>query len=76
MRTHQTSTAGRIVVRPGRTFPSARCVLLIAVAELFFAAPRSALAQPAKVILLRHAEKPADPHELHLDERGRERAEV
>ncbi len=34
----------------------------------------TATAQPARIILLRHAEKPADETEIHLSERGQERA--
>jgi hypothetical protein len=33
-------------------------------------------AQPAQVVLLRHAEKPADDAEVHLSPRGRERAQA
>ena len=33
-----------------------------------------AVAQPAQIILIRHAEKPADPAALHLSKKGRERA--
>ena len=33
-------------------------------------------AQPAQIILLRHAEKPADKAEVHLSSRGRERAQA
>ena len=32
------------------------------------------LAQPERIILLRHAEKPADEADIHLSERGRQRA--
>lgn len=32
------------------------------------------LAQPAQVILIRHAEKPEDPAEVHLSEKGEKRA--
>lgn len=34
----------------------------------------SAWAQPAQVLLLRHAEKPDDPENAHLSQRGQERA--
>lgn len=34
----------------------------------------AATAQPARIILLRHAEKPASEADIHLSERGRERA--
>ena len=33
-----------------------------------------ALARPAQVILLRHGEKPADDEDMHLTDRGRQRA--
>jgi len=36
----------------------------------------SATAQPARIILLRHAEKPADETDIHLSERGQERAQA
>jgi hypothetical protein len=36
----------------------------------------AATAQPARIILLRHAEKPADETDIHLSERGRERAQA
>lgn len=36
----------------------------------------SASARPAQVILLRHAEKPANEADIHLSERGRERAQA
>lgn len=32
------------------------------------------LAQPERIVLLRHAEKPADEADIHLSERGRQRA--
>lgn len=34
------------------------------------------LAQPERIILLRHAEKPADEADIHLSERGRQRADA
>jgi hypothetical protein len=33
-------------------------------------------AQPAQIVLLRHAEKPADPQALHLSKQGRDRAKA
>lgn len=36
--------------------------------------PVPVVAKPARVILFRHAEKPADENDIHLSERGRERA--
>src|SRR5947209_13654180 len=37
---------------------------------------RWASAQPAQIILIRHAEKPADPEALHLSKEGRKRAKA
>ena len=34
----------------------------------------TAVAQPARIILLRHAEKPANESDIHLSERGQQRA--
>ena len=36
----------------------------------------AATAQPARIILLRHAEKPADAADIHLSERGQQRAQA
>lgn len=36
----------------------------------------AATAQPAQIILLRHAEKPADAADIHLSERGQQRAQA
>lgn len=47
--------------------------ILISCLLLFF---QSAGAQPAQVILLRHAEKPDDQADVHLAQRGEERAHV
>jgi len=41
---------------------------------LFLFAAEAALARPARVILLRHAEKPPDKSNVHLSERGESRA--
>jgi hypothetical protein len=46
-----------------------RLILLI-----FFVAAESVSARPARVILLRHAEKPPDESTVHLSERGESRA--
>src|ERR1041384_2246752 len=35
---------------------------------------QKAVARPAEIILLRHAEKPADPNDVHLSPLGEERA--
>ncbi len=48
-----------------------RCCPLIL---LLFLIAETAVARPARVILLRHAEKPADESEVHLSERGTTRA--
>ena len=37
---------------------------------------QGALALPAQVVLIRHAEKPDDPDALHLSDKGRERAQA
>jgi hypothetical protein len=41
---------------------------------LFLIAAETAFARPARVILLRHAEKPLDESDIHLSERGESRA--
>jgi hypothetical protein len=41
---------------------------------LFFLIAETGLARPARVILLRHAEKPPDRSDVYLSERGRARA--
>ena len=42
-----------------------------------FLLPASALfSQPAEIILIRHAEKPVDPNDIHLSARGLERAKA
>ncbi len=41
---------------------------------LFFLIAETGLARPARVILLRHAEKPADESEVNLSQRGQARA--
>ena len=41
---------------------------------LFLIAVESVIARPARVILLRHAEKPPDESNVHLSERGESRA--
>jgi hypothetical protein len=41
---------------------------------LFLIAAETVLARPARVILLRHAEKPPDEFTIHLSERGESRA--
>jgi hypothetical protein len=41
---------------------------------LFLIAAETVLARPARVILLRHAEKPPDESNVHLSERGESRA--
>lgn len=41
---------------------------------LLFVLSLTAWARPAQIIILRHAEKPANDDEVHLSERGRERA--
>ena len=46
---------------------------IISFAVLLLAAA-SAFAQPAQVILIRHAEKPDDPDDIHLNTKGRQRA--
>ncbi|MGA2657674.1 MAG: hypothetical protein ABSH34_09160 [Verrucomicrobiota bacterium] len=48
-----------------------RCCALIL---LFFLIAETGLARPARVILLRHAEKPADESDGYLSERGKARA--
>ncbi len=55
---------------PGRVQSTVRwCV-----AVLFLCTSLAAGAQPARIILLRHAEKPADPALPHLTEEGQKRA--
>ncbi len=44
------------------------------VALWFLFAVLSAGAQPARIILIRHAEKPTDPWQVHLSEQGQKRA--
>ena len=44
-------------------------------ALLMSASAHTALAQPAQIILIRHAEKPADPEDPHLSPAGVKRAE-
>jgi hypothetical protein len=44
-------------------------------ALLMSASAHTAVAQPAQIILLRHAEKPADPEDPHLSPAGVKRAE-
>ena len=46
--------------------------LACSIAVLLLAA--TVLAQPERIILLRHAEKPVDEADIHLSERGRQRA--
>lgn len=43
-------------------------------ALVFMASALPLLAQPAQIILIRHAEKPDDPENKHLSDAGRERA--
>jgi len=43
---------------------------------LLFAGAPTALAKPARVIVLRHAEKPAEENNVHLSPRGRLRAQA
>ena len=47
-------------------------VLAFSIALVLLAA--TALAQPGRIILLRHAEKPESEADIHLSERGRQRA--
>jgi hypothetical protein len=49
-----------------------KCCRLILL--LFLIAAENVLARPARVILLRHAEKPPDESSVHLSERGESRA--
>src|ERR1035437_2069778 len=49
-----------------------KCCRLILV--LFLIAAETVLARPARIILLRHAEKPPDESNVHLSERGESRA--
>src|ERR1051326_4049803 len=39
-------------------------------------AMRSAFAQPAEIVIIRHGEKPEDPKAFHLSKRGQERAKA
>ena len=50
-------------------------VLLLLTALLMSASAHAAVAQPAQIILLRHAEKPANPEDPHLSPAGVKRAE-
>ena len=42
--------------------------------SIFLASLQCALAQPAQIILIRHAEKPPDPAAVHLSKAGQKRA--
>ena len=50
-------------------------VLILLFALLMSASAPTMVAQPAQIILLRHAEKPADPDDPHLSPAGVKRAE-
>ena len=50
-------------------------VLILLFALLISASATTMVAQPAQIILLRHAEKPADPEDPHLSPAGVKRAE-
>jgi hypothetical protein len=50
-------------------------VLILLFALLMSASAHTTVAQPAQIILLRHAEKPADPEDPHLSPAGVKRAE-
>ena len=47
----------------------------LAILSLLLGAVLAASAAPARIILIRHAEKPADERDVHLSEQGRDRAE-
>jgi hypothetical protein len=44
-------------------------------AIILFSVPHSSVTRPAQIILIRHAEKPADPQDPHLSPSGGKRAE-
>src|SRR3954463_4435619 len=43
---------------------------------IFLLAAGLAFSQPTEIILIRHAEKPADQNDIHLSPQGQERAEA
>ncbi len=47
----------------------------LAIQLLFLISALAAAAQPARIILIRHGEKPDDQNDAHLSEKGRDRAE-
>ena len=47
----------------------------LAILSILLGAVLAASAAPARIILIRHAEKPAEERDVHLSEKGRDRAE-